>query len=181
MSLVKNFIMMAHYNQRINRQLMTLCLTLPEEKLKQQTHSFFPNVLSYWNHILFGDLILLSRMASLNVAGLSPELFKALPTPKAPTDIYSESIVELAQLREQVDTLILNYCSNLSEQNCSAILSYSTTEGEKMTKVVADVIQHLFNHQTHHRGQLTCILSQLGLDYGCMDLPVIVSEGSKAF
>lgn len=178
MSLARNFTMMAHYNQRVNRQLMALCLTLPEEKLKQQTNSFFPNVLSYWNHILFGDLILLGRMASLEVAGLSPELFDTLPTPKSPTDIYSESISELAELRERVDVLILNYCTNLSEQNCAAMLSYTTTEGQNVTKAVADVIQHMFNHQTHHRGQLTCILSQFGLDYGCMDLPVVVSEGS---
>ncbi len=62
--------------------------------------------------------------------------------------------------------------------NCEQCITYQTTEGEQLTKKVADVTQHLFNHQTHHRGQLTCVLSQLGVDYGCMDLPVIVAEGS---
>jgi uncharacterized damage-inducible protein DinB len=57
-------------------------------------------------------------------------------------------------------------------------MTYHTTEGDEITKVAADVTQHLFNHQTHHRGQLTCILSQFDIDYGCMDLPVIVPEGS---
>lgn len=50
---------------------------------------------------------------------------------------------------------------------------------DTITKAVADITQHIFNHQTHHRGQLTCVLSQLGIDYGCMDLPVIVAEGSR--
>jgi uncharacterized damage-inducible protein DinB len=44
---------------------------------------------------------------------------------------------------------------------------------------VADITQHIFNHQAHHRGQLTCVLSQFGVDYGCMDLPVVVTEGSR--
>ncbi|WDE14247.1 DinB family protein [Thalassomonas haliotis] len=57
-------------------------------------------------------------------------------------------------------------------------MSYSSTEGERINKCVADVCQYLFNHQSHHRGQLTCILSQLGINYACTDLPVLVPEGS---
>ena len=32
------------------------------------------------------------------------------------------------------------------------------------------VVLHFFNHQTHHRGQLTTLLSQAGVDYGVTDL-----------
>lgn len=178
MGLANNFRMMAHYNQRINKQLMELCLVLPEDKLRQATHSFFPNIISYWNHILFGDLILMKRMAANSVTGLSLDMFETLPVPNSPNDVYCDSLADFALLRDRVDLIILQYCSQLSEQECGSILSYITTEGQQITKSVADVLQHLFNHQTHHRGQLTCVLSQLGIDYGCMDLPVIVSEGS---
>ena len=85
---------------------------------------------------------------------------------------------EIAVLRKKVDEVIMQYCINLTEENCKQFITYKTTEGVSITKAVADVTQHLFNHQTHHRGQLTCVLSQFGVDYGCMDLPVIVSEGS---
>lgn len=47
-------------------------------------------------------------------------------------------------------------------------------------KAVADVTLHIFNQQTHHRDQLSCVLSQLGVDYACMDLPVIASESSHS-
>jgi uncharacterized damage-inducible protein DinB len=180
LSLAKNFKMMSLYNKRMNRQLMGCCLTLPVDVVRKETNSFFPNILSYWNHILFGDLILLGRLASNNIGQLNLEDFEKLPSPQSPQDIYHNDLPELANLRYQVDELITDYCDRLTEQECEQFITYTTTEGENITKAVGDVTQHLFNHQTHHRGQLTCILSQFGVEYGCMDLPVIVSEGSRS-
>ncbi len=180
MSLTKNFKMMSLYNQRINSQLMASCLVLSPEILEKETHSFFPNIISYWNHILFGDLILIGRLALNHIGELSPEMLCTLPIPKSPQDIYFRKLSDIAVLRKQVDELIIQYCKNLTEKECEKFITYQTTEGVSITKAVADITQHIFNHQTHHRGQLTCVLSQFGVDYGCMDLPVIVSEGSRA-
>lgn len=180
MSLVTNFQMLAKYNQRINEQLIICCQSLPKEDLTKESHSFFPNIISYWNHIIFGDLIMLTRLAANEVASLSLADFTELPTPKSPHDIYHDNFSDVIELRNNVDVLINLYCRNLTDENCQQFISYQTTEGESITKKVADITQHMFNHQTHHRGQLTCILSQLGVDYGCMDLPVIVAEGSAS-
>ena len=168
MSLAKNFKMMSLYNQRINTQLLGCCLNLSNEVLNKDTNSFFPSIIAYWNHLLFGDLILLSRIASNDIAQLNDQALSIFPSPKS-----------LAKLREQVDVVIVDYCANLTDEACGKLITYTTTEGELITKVVADITQHLFNHQTHHRGQLTCVLSQSGVNYGCMDLPVIVPEGSS--
>ena len=171
--------MLSVYNQRMNAQLMDACLALSSETLDKETNSFFPNVISYWNHLLFGDLILLKRLALNGIAQLSLKDFSDFPSTKSPRDIYHHKLSDLLILRKKVDKLIMNYCDNLSDEDCNKIITYSTTEGDSISKVVADVTQHIFNHQTHHRGQLTCVLSQFGVDYGCMDLPVIVSEGSR--
>ena len=179
MSLVKNFHMMSVYNQRINEQLINCCVTLSNEQLNQETHSFFPTIIAYWNHILFGDLILLSRLALNNIGSLSVRDFSQLPTPNSPQDIYCHDFNDLILLRRKVDMLINTYCAQLTEEECEQSITYTSTEGQVITKAVAEVTQHLFNHQTHHRGQLTCLLSQLGIDYGCMDLPVIVAEGCE--
>jgi len=171
--------MMSLYNQRMNSQLMGHCLTLSSDVLEQDTHSFFPNIVSYWNHILFGDLILMARLASNNIANLSSADFSEFPSPISPKDIYHGTLLDITSLRAQVDKLIIRYCDNLTEEDCDRFITYTTTEGVTITKAVADVTQHIFNHQAHHRGQLTCLLSQAGVDYGCMDLPVIVAEGSR--
>lgn len=178
MSLVNNFKMMAKYNERINRQLIECCQSLSDDDLVKPTHSFFPNIMAYWHHILFGDLILLGRLASNQISSLSNSDFSDLPSPSTPRDNYGDNFADIIVLRTKVDQLINNYCSSLTDNDCESRISYQTTEGENITKKVADVTQHMFNHQSHHRGQLTCILSQFDIDYGCMDLPVIVSEGS---
>lgn len=147
--------------------------------LEKETHSFFPNIISYWNHILFGDLILLGRLSLNEIAQLQLEDVAKFPSPKSPQDIYHNRLSDIAALRTQVDKLIIQYCDNLTEEDCDKFITYTTTEGDSIIKAVADITQHIFNHQAHHRGQLTCILSQFGVDYGCMDLPVIVSEGSR--
>jgi len=169
--------MMSVYNQRINEQLINCCATLSKEQLNQETHSFFPTIIAYWNHILFGDLILLSRLALNNIGRLSVDDLSKFPTPKSPQDNYCHDFNDLILLRRKVDLLITTYCAQLTERECEQSITYNSTEGQTITKAVAEVTQHLFNHQTHHRGQLTCLLSQLGIDYGCMDLPVIVAKG----
>jgi len=178
LSLAKNFIMLSHYNQRMNVQLIECCALLPTDVLFKETNSFFSNIISYWNHILFGDLILLERLASNHIAGISPDDFTKLPSPKSPNDIYHNKFCDLAIVRKTVDELIIKYSSNLTDVECQKFITYQTTEGESITKAVSDITQHIFNHQAHHRGQLTCVLSQFGVNYGCMDLPVIVPEGS---
>ncbi|REL30338.1 DinB family protein [Thalassotalea euphylliae] len=178
MSIVQNFQMMALYNQRINQQLLAVCQALPKALLDKPTDSFFATITSYWNHLLFGDLILLGRLASNNLASLSSDSLASFPTPVSPKDTYFKHIEELSSVRAKLDELLIEFCQGLSEQECGKVIHYTTTEGDTVTKVASDVIQHLFNHQTHHRGQLTCVLSQFGADYGCMDLPVIVPEGS---
>jgi uncharacterized damage-inducible protein DinB len=173
--------MMSLYNQRMNSQLMEHCLTLSADILTKDTDSFFPNIISYWNHILFGDLILLGRLAANNIGNLSYLDFSEFPKTISPQDIYHTNLLDIALLRSRVDSLIIHYCNNLTEEDCERFITYTTTEGVVITKAVADITQHIFNHQTHHRGQLTCLLSQAGVDYGCMDLPVIVAEGSRTF
>jgi uncharacterized damage-inducible protein DinB len=178
-SLAKNFSMLARYNQRMNEQLLTCCLALPKVSLEKETHSFFPNIISYWNHLIFGDVILLGRLAANGVAHLSVEDMALFPTPESPQDIYYHTLSDLAPIRRQLDQLIIRFCTQLTEDDCNQFITYTSTEGEAITKAVADVTQHIFNHQTHHRGQLTCVLSQCGVNYGCMDLPIIVPEGSQ--
>lgn len=178
MSLTSNFAMLALYNARINKQLLRCCQALPIADLTRATHSFFPNIITYWNHLLFGDLIMLGRLANNNVSSLTVNDLEQFPKPLSTKDIYFEVFADIVEVRTQVDALIMQYCHHLTDKACEQVINYQNTEGVHITKKVADMTQHMFNHQTHHRGQLTCILSQMGVDYGCMDLPIIVSEGS---
>lgn len=168
--------MMACYNQRMNLQLLSACSKLTQEQWQHDTQSFFPSVMHYWNHLLFGDLIMLSRIANSLPNLVDPELLQPLPKATAVDNIFASSLQEIMNLRKAVDRVIAELASNLNDSDYSLTIEYTTTEGQQMSKKLGAYVTHLFNHQTHHRGQLSCVLSQFGIDYGCTDLPVIAGE-----
>ncbi|MDC5840597.1 DinB family protein [Vibrio europaeus] len=180
MDLSSNFRMLALYNQRMNQQLLSVCEQLRPQQLNQDTHSFFPSVMAHWNHILFGDLIMLQRLVANQIHRLTPQQVDALPIAKAVDDTFVTSIEELKVLRSLVDQIYIDMTKGFTAKTCEQTVVYTTIEGGEMRRNVGEFCQHIFNHQTHHRGQLTAILAQLGCDFGCTDLPVIVPEGSSA-
>ncbi|MGF1697277.1 damage-inducible protein DinB [Vibrio lamellibrachiae] len=180
MDLPSNFRMLARYNQRMNTQLLNVCEQLTDVQLHQDTHAFFPSVMNHWNHVLFGDLIMLQRLVSNQIVQLDGRLQQSLPIATRIHDTFAEDMNSLKSLREKVDRIYIDMAQGFDSDTCSKIVRYTTTEGNTIEKNVAEFCQHIFNHQTHHRGQLTTLLSQFGLDYGCTDLPMVVPEGSNA-
>lgn len=180
MDLPSSFRMQARYNQRMNNQLMHVCEKLTEQQLHQQTGSFFPSIMAHWNHLLFGDLIMLKRLHDNGMVNINANTFASLPVARDVNDRFVQSLAELRPLRELIDQIYLTFTRSLTAQDFSQVVHYTTTEGQTLTRNLGEFCQHIFNHQTHHRGQLTCILSQFGLDFGCTDLPVIVPEGAHA-
>ena len=181
MNLASNFKMLSIYNLRMNAQLLECCNKLPPEKLTVDTKTFFPSIISYWNHLMFGDLIMMNRLAINEIGSLTTIDLDPFPKPVSTKDTYYDNLSDIENVRARIDNLIFEWCSALTDKDCEQSLTYRTTEGKEISRRVSDVIQHMFNHETHHRGQLTCILSFNGVDYGCTDLPMIVPEGSQAY
>jgi len=179
LSLAKNFRMMATYNKRMNEQLLNVCKQLSHEQLHKETNSFFSTIMCYWNHIIFGDLIMLSRLVKNKFVHIDPNILQQLPTAKTANDTFVNNLKELIKLREIVDDVYIDITHQLTNDDYDLMVNYTTSEGVALEKNVAEFLQHVFNHQTHHRGQLTCILSQMGLDYGHTDLPILVPEGTR--
>jgi len=180
MNLSSNFKMLSLYNMRMNSQLIECCSQLSPEKLLEDTNTFFPSIISYWNHLMFGDLIMLNRLANCKIGSISSIDLSPFPEPVSTRDIYFDNLSEIKNVRSKIDSLIFEWCSTLTDEDCAQTLTYKTTEGQEISRRASDVIQHMFNHETHHRGQLTCILSLNGVDFGCTDLPIVVPEGSQA-
>ncbi|MFA0442996.1 damage-inducible protein DinB [Vibrio sp. 10N.286.49.C2] len=179
MDLSSNFRMLALYNQRMNKQLVGVCRKLTHEQLHQNINSFFPTIMAHWNHILFGDLIMLQRLVANELVTVEATVLDKLPVSKSVSDTYASNLDELSELRELVDSIYIKITNQFTADSCNQIVRYTTTEGQIIERTVGEFCQHVFNHQTHHRGQLTCLLSQFGLDFGCTDLPVIVPEGAR--
>jgi len=82
------------------------------------------------------------------------------------------SFSELADEGRETDAAIQRWVAELTPEILESDLAYSRSTGQSMVAPFWHVISHLFNHQTHHRGQVTTLLSQLGRDPGVTDFMI---------
>ena len=82
----------------------------------------------------------------------------------------SAALKELESARIKMDGVIKKFSSELTSKVLSSSLSYNNTKGEPFSKNLGHLIQHFFNHQTHHRGQVSTLINQVGIDIGVTDL-----------
>jgi len=75
-----------------------------------------------------------------------------------------------------MDEVIVRFIAELTDEVLACSLSYRNTKGIEATKNLGLLLLHLFNHQTHHRGQASTLLSQSGVDVGVTDLLVIIPD-----
>ena len=150
---------MARYNRWMNERLYDVCEELSDEERKADRGLFFGSIHGTLNHLLVADKIWLGRFMQepFSVSGLDEELFA--------------DYASLRRARSETDQLILDWTAGLTEAELGGDLHYRSISnpGDKTCPLWL-AVTHLFNHQTHHRGQITAALSQLGRDYGVTDL-----------
>ncbi|MGI0488477.1 DinB family protein [Pantanalinema rosaneae CENA516] len=152
--------LMTHYNQWMNHKLYALCAELSDADRKHDRGAFFKSIHGTLNHLLYGDRAWMGR-------------FTGVPFPG--TGVAQELYADFAELwheRDLTDLALIKWADNLSDQWLAQPLEY-TSSVDRKTRVLPTwvLVTHLFNHQTHHRGQLTTLLSQLGYDPGVTDIP----------
>lgn len=150
---------MAEYNEWMNQKLYAICADIPDQVRKQDRGAFFKSIHGTLNHLLFGDRIWMGRFTGqLSSARIGEELYSDFDT--------------LRQEREITDRQILAWAQQLSPAWLNQPFTYtSSIDGKSRTLPTWVLVTHMFNHQIHHRGQLTTLLSQLGYDPGVTDLP----------
>nr|WP_314901605.1 DinB family protein [uncultured Deefgea sp.] len=154
--------LMAAYNQWQNEQVYAAALQLSDEQRKADCGAFFKSIHSTLNHILWGDLMWLSRFTG-----------ETLVTTLAGEDVYAE-FSELHAARIALDARLIEWAKGLDQ----VWLNEPVTWTSKMYGFTQTIprwvqVQHLFNHQTHHRGQVGTLLKQYGIDVGITDLPLL--------
>ena len=100
----------------------------------------------------------------------------AMPLPKKLDETLFNDLALLREQRVKVDEAIFAFVEVLSKEVLATDLFFQDTKNVPHTKNFGHLIQHLFNHQTHHRGQITTLLSQRGVDVGATDLLELIPE-----
>lgn len=160
---------MASYNQWMNQRLYALCADIPDSTRKADVGAFFKSIHGTLNHLLYGDRAWLGRFTHQPFA-----------LPRLGEDIY-DNFDELRHARVEMDQHLCDWAANLSSEWLSQPFTYTSgVDGKTRALPAWLLVTHLFNHQTHHRGQLTTLLSQLGYDPGATDLPWLPGLASES-
>jgi uncharacterized damage-inducible protein DinB len=164
-----HFLRFAQYNTWFNGQLFDCVAKLDAAERKRDRGAFFKSIHDTLDHILLVDRAWLSRieksplpLPSLTNADLVSDLrdlgqgvtqdFETLRTERQATDAVLEAFV-------------LEPSPELLAEDCE----YKNSKGLDFTAPLWQIVAHLFNHQTHHRGQVTTLLNQASLDPGMTD------------
>ena len=150
---------LAAYNRWMNERLYALCASLPDAERKRDRAAFFRSIHGTLNHLLLGDRIWLGRFTGVPfaVASLDQELYA--------------DFAELRREREHTDGAIDGWVASLEPADFAGTLRYTSLVNPAPRSLPFWVAAtHFFNHQTHHRGQLTTLLVQAGVDPGVTDL-----------
>lgn len=161
--------LMAHYNGVMNERLIAVVTPLDDDALREDRGAFFGSVLGTMNHLMVADLMWLNRLRPCPFGQILSPL-DDLPKPTGLRDMPYPTLAAYVPVRRQLDALMVEFIAHLREDELAAPLTYRNSAGEPFTKTLGLVLSHVFNHQTHHRGQITTLLSQMGLDIGVTDL-----------
>jgi uncharacterized damage-inducible protein DinB len=150
-----------------NARLYAAALDLTDQAYRLNTGVFFGNLHGTLNHLLLTDRLWLKRLTS---EGDHPNQLNA---------ILYEDRAELTRARIAEDNRLIAVIEKYDEAALAKFHSYKTTSGMPQSQILADILLHLFNHQTHHRGQAHACLSILtGSEPPSLDLLIFQRGGS---
>ncbi|MEO6799205.1 MAG: DinB family protein [Rhodanobacter sp.] len=176
MSLKIDFELMARYNQWMNERLYAAASSLDADELRADRGAFFGSILATLAHILAADMHWLKRFAAAMPGMASLDFVRAAPLPELVRGIVFPDFATLRTDREALDAAIIAFTREATDKLYAQPLTYTNSAGESYTKTGGLVLRHVFNHQTHHRGQVTALFSQAGVDVGATDLSVLIPE-----
>ncbi len=146
--LVGHFVAMARNNAWANHRLLTACERLTAEEFAAARTSFFPSLRATFNHILVVDYYYLDALE-----GLDALCHYSQPDP----DFADARSMRAAQTAS--DRRLIAFCERQTEQSLARDCILPRPDRQPPPSRVASVLEHLFQHQIHHRGQAHAMLA----------------------
>jgi uncharacterized damage-inducible protein DinB len=157
--------MMARYNRWMNERIYATCAALSDAERKEDRGAFFKSIHGTLNHLLLADRVWMGRFVArpFAVSSLAQELYA--------------DFAELKRERAATDAQICEWVGGLGDEDLAGTLTYTSIVNPAPRRMALWLaVAHFFNHQAHHRGQLTTLLSQRGIDPGVTDLLWLPAE-----
>lgn len=155
---------LARYNRWMNAKVYAAAEILGDAERKRDRGAFFRSIHGTLNHLLVADRIWLGRLHGV----APPDGCLAAGVRALDQELFAD-FTELRGDRARRDDEIDAWAATLTAHSFAQPLRY-VAGGRPRELPLWWVVTHMFNHQTHHRGQITTLLSQAGQDPGSTDL-----------
>ncbi|MBI4544743.1 MAG: DinB family protein [Gemmatimonadetes bacterium] len=155
------------FNRWANARVLEATAGLSGEQFTKDLRSSFTSVRDTLVHILGAEWIWLSRWKGVSPGGL-PAAWE-FPTWEAVRDRWRE-----------VETEQTAFVAGLVEESLQQVIAYRNTKGEPFAYPLWQMLRHVVNHSTYHRGQVITMLRQLGAAAVATDLLRFYDEKSRA-
>jgi uncharacterized damage-inducible protein DinB len=163
MDLTAHFRMLARYNCTANERLYSACAELDDNEYRKRRAGSFGSIHALLNHILLGDRRWLGLFQ--NGQRVTPPL----------NQILYDDFASLRSARVTEDARIEAFFDDLDAAFWTGSFAYTNNQGKDYVETAHVACTHLFNHQTHHRGQVHVMLSQTTTNPPSLDLHRIVN------
>ena len=188
MNPVEPYRALARYNAWMNGKVYDASARLDDGERRRDRRAFFRSIHGTLNHLLLTDRVQLGRF--LDAIGASVDTARSRDPEGRPIEIRSldqilyDDFDALRRERVATDAAIITWTAALTPEHLAGPLRYrAMVDGREHQHALWWAVAHFFNHQTHHRGQLTAMLSQAGLDVGSTDLMTMLrseTDGASA-
>jgi uncharacterized damage-inducible protein DinB len=145
------------FNRWANDRILDATSALPPDELERDLHSSFPSIRDTLVHMLFAEWVWLARWQ-----GTSPV--------EAPADWDLTTHAAIRARFAEVDVDRATYLEQLTDRDLQSVIAYRNTRGDPYQNPLWQLLRHVVNHATYHRGQVTTMLRQLGRAAVSMDL-----------
>ncbi len=159
---------MARYNKWANARLSAAAAALSEAYYMAERGAFFGSIHGTLNHILLVDRLWRGRVEDK-------------PYPAASLDeTVADSRDALIRLRNAEDDILIQFTDSFDAEGLAQTVSYKSLLGFSASDKIGVILAHMFNHATHHRGQVHGLLSQVPSDPPPLDLMIYLRETEAA-
>jgi uncharacterized damage-inducible protein DinB len=167
MTALRNMRMLTRYTAWANRRLFQTLSSLPENELTKMRHIVFGNILRTLNHVYVIDLVWQAHLEG------RPHGFTTRNPESHPT------FAELRSAQEHIDGWYIGYADDISELVCDEIVNFVFVGGGSGSMSRGDILLHVVNHTTYHRGHIADMIYQIPAPPPTTDLPVFLRDAPQ--
>lgn len=166
----RHFVYLARYNKAANESLVAHVASLPPSEMSKPRGSYFGSIQGVLDHIIMCDINWLRRCRNLFPTDEALNRPRLAPAGDAWTTYEFPLFEEYRRERGAVDAIFVDWIAAADTSRFGEVLAYPDSHGNPKRYFLREALDHVFNHQTHHRGQISQILDELGIAHDYSNL-----------